>query len=506
MAGLALDLARSRGLNPARRPDPFRENHVHRTTRIALVLAVGGLALAPAWPAAGQGTAMRKLIDVLRADGTISESAYAALQAALAADEAAEADREVALSREAAEAASEAATVAAASLEHRVEREDYRPAVKRGRRSFTLVDEEEGFDLMIGGRIHADSVWYVEDDVQLSSSAELRRARIDLRGTVWRDWTFFAGFEFATGSVGLRGMSVTYRGLEPLRIQTGRLREPFGMDELTSSNYTTFLERDPVSDNLVPGRNIGLAVAASTDHWSSKAGVFWSNTSEGGDADGEIELDGSWALTARQTWAPINDERRVLHFGLAGSFRSGGDLGEARFRARWGSHVTDVRFLDTSTLEQIDRATLYGAELAGVLGPFSFQSEYIGARLRRDGLPTLDFEGYYAQASWFLTGESRSYYASRGVFGRVTPRSRFDLASRGSGAWELAARYSAFDLNSEEVIGGEQNLVTLGLNWYPNANVRFMLNYVKVLDVDRPGHTFDDDHPASVSVRSQIHF
>jgi phosphate-selective porin OprO/OprP len=479
---------------------------VHRRTRIALALAVGGLGLAAAWPAAGQGTAMRQLVEVLHADGTISPAAYEALQAALAADEAAFAAREETLAREVEQAASEAATTATAELEHRVEREDYRPAVKRGRRSFTLVDEEEGFDLMIGGRIHADSVWYMEDRVQLSSSAELRRARIDLRGTVWHDWTFSAGFDFASGSVGLRGMSLTYRGFEPVRIQTGRLREPFGMDELTSSNYTTFLERDPVSDNLVPGRNIGVAVSANTDHWSTKAGVFWSNTSEGGDSDGEIELDGSWALTARQTWAPVNDERRVLHFGLAGSYRSGGDLGEARFRARWGTHVTDVRFLDTGTVDDIHRGMLYGAELAGVLGPFSFQSEYIGARFQRDGLATLDFEGYYAQASWFLTGESRSYYASRGVFGRVTPRSRFDLASRAPGAWELAVRYSTFDLNSEEILGGEQNLVTLGLNWYPNANVRFMLNYVKVLDVDRPGHGFDDDQPAAVGVRSQIHF
>ena len=38
--------------------------------------------------------------------------------------------------------------------------------------------------------------------------------------------------------------------------------------------------------------------------------------------------------------------------------------------------------------------------------------------------------------------------------------------------------------------GGEQKIVSLGLNWYPNANVRFLADYQHV-DVDRlsPGGT-----------------
>ncbi len=38
------------------------------------------------------------------------------------------------------------------------------------------------------------------------------------------------------------------------------------------------------------------------------------------------------------------------------------------------------------------------------------------------------------------------------------------------------------------VRGGEQDIVTLGVNWYPNCNVRFMLNYL-LADIDRRAYS-----------------
>jgi phosphate-selective porin OprO/OprP len=59
----------------------------------------------------------------------------------------------------------------------------------------------------------------------------------------------------------------------------------------------------------------------------------------------------------------------------------------------------------------------------------------------------------------------------------------------------LALRFSHADFNFEEGIvgtaptansvrGGEQDIVTLGINWYATPNVKFMFNYLRV-DVDR---------------------
>jgi len=451
-------------------------------------------------PAVAASTAMNQLIDVLRADGTISHEAYEALQAALAADDAQR-------TTEVEEAAASASASVRDELKKEIDEATTNANLSHRGTSFRMNEDSNAFTLGIGGRVHVDNVWYGEDDVEFSSGAEVRRARIDIRGTVWDDWSFFAGFDMAPSLVALRGMGITFSGFERFKVNVGQVKEPFGLDEITGSNYTSFMERAPVSDILSPGRNIGAAISGSGDHWSSKAGIFWAENSLGGDLAGLSDRDGSWAVTGRQTFTPINEPRRVVHFGAAGSYRSGGDIGTIRYRARPGSHVTNVRLVNTGTITKADRTILYGAEFAASLGPFFLQSEYIGSRIERDsGMPTLDFDGYYAQASWYVTGESRPYKTSRALFGPIRPRRNFDLDEGGPGAWEVALRYSNFDLNSEEIEGGKQDLVTVGLNWYPNPNVRFMLNYVKVLDVDRRGSIFDDEQMSSIGLRSQITF
>lgn len=70
------------------------------------------------------------------------------------------------------------------------------------------------------------------------------------------------------------------------------------------------------------------------------------------------------------------------------------------------------------------------------------------------------------------------------------------------GAWEVAARCSSIDLFDGSVDGGEEDNVTVALNWYMNPNTRIMLNY-QYLDLDRD--TVSDDASA-VQARFQIDF
>jgi phosphate-selective porin OprO/OprP len=80
------------------------------------------------------------------------------------------------------------------------------------------------------------------------------------------------------------------------------------------------------------------------------------------------------------------------------------------------------------------------------------------------------------------------------VFRSVEPKSRW-------GAVELALRYSALDLLDENVLGGEQQDFTLGLNWYLNRNLRLMFNFVQV-DADLRG-TLETDRPRIYQMRLQ---
>ena len=49
----------------------------------------------------------------------------------------------------------------------------------------------------------------------------------------------------------------------------------------------------------------------------------------------------------------------------------------------------------------------------------------------------------------------------------------------GTGAWELAFRWSALDISTTpDAESGVQNDITLGVNWYWNPYTRMMFNYI----------------------------
>jgi phosphate-selective porin OprO/OprP len=90
------------------------------------------------------------------------------------------------------------------------------------------------------------------------------------------------------------------------------------------------------------------------------------------------------------------------------------------------------------------------------------------------------------------------------VFDRVSP-TRI-VGQGGGGAWELALRLSSLDLTDGALVGGEQRNLTAGVNWHLTPNVKLQANYIKVLDLDRPGHRNDGDEPSAYTVRAQVDF
>jgi phosphate-selective porin OprO/OprP len=85
-------------------------------------------------------------------------------------------------------------------------------------------------------------------------------------------------------------------------------------------------------------------------------------------------------------------------------------------------------------------------------------------------------------AAWSITGESRGY--KNGNFGYLEPAKPFSLKNGGWGAWELATRYSAADLDDGSFQGGELSNITVALNWYINTNFRILANYTRLLDIE----------------------
>lgn len=326
--------------------------------------------------------------------------------------------------------------------------------------------------LVAGGRLHLDGSAFsqsaaVADRSGASSGGfELRRAYLELGAVLFQELELRCMVDLARETsfrdVFVGGFSLFDIG----SIRAGYFKEPFGLEELTSSNDITFLERS-LTNALVPGRNLGVLTYApiGADRRATIAlGAFR-------EMDDELERGEGHAFTTRFTGLPVYEERgeRMIHLGASFSHRTPSD-DVVRFASRPESADATI-LVDTGSIPA-KRELRFGLEAAGVLGPFSLQAEYVGTRVETTGgARDPYFSSWYLQGSWVLTGERRSYRRNVGAFGRVHPDELF-------GAVELTARCSWIDLDSGSVHGGVLQDTTLGTNWYFTRHARILLNYV----------------------------
>jgi len=333
-----------------------------------------------------------------------------------------------------------------------------------------------------------------------------RRARFGIEGTMARDFNYRLLLEF--GGSGTEGPArindawIAYTGFAPFTFQLGAFSPAANMDDGTSPEDLPFLERASVSElsralGGADGR-IGLAIKANGARWMSSL-AFTTRTVN----DAEV-FDTQLAAVGRVGFLVATGADYNLHVGASGTYVfSPADQGSGtaprhplRFRDRPEIRVDSVRLIDTGSIDA-DNASVYGVEFGGNFRNFYLQGEHFWFNVERalpTTLPDPDFAGYYLQGSWIFSGESRRYNATTGSY--QSPRPTVPFSSGGGfGAWELAARYSRMDLDFMEGIqgtaasaasvrGGDQSVVTLGLNWYPNPNIKVMMNYI-LIDVDR---------------------
>lgn len=371
---------------------------------------------------------------------------------------------------------------------------DAREAVVETEGGLTIESADEAFAFALGGNLWIDGAAYDEDKTALGNGLELRRGRVKLEGRLFHDWGFQAEYDFAGNAAEVKDAYLAYAGLDDLTIKLGQFKVPFSLEEQTSGSKLTFMERALPVDALSPGRKLGLGLMSGGKTWSTAAGVFANAIGDDADDDG----DSGWSAATRATYAPIDRDAQLLHLGASLEYAPTNADDAVRYRTRPETHVTDQRLVDTDDLEQVTETLSWSLEGAGMVGPLSLQGEYLQVRAdRRATLPRLELDGWYVSASWLLTGEQRRYDAKQGRFEGVEPQGPY-------GAWELALRYSHIDLNDADVRGGEEQNLTLGLNWYLAENLRFMANYIWVnADPDRYGQ---QDRPGVLQIRAQLDF
>lgn len=339
----------------------------------------------------------------------------------------------------------------------------------------------------------------------LGFNTRARRAIIGAEGSLPGGFGYNVEFNFAQGTVDYEDVLLSYqRKGSPLKIQIGNFYPMSSLETVTSSKFTSFMERPSFTDAFNYNRRLGVSVALldpKTDRFTLTAGMFSqeiNNTSF---------VRTGWEVGARGTFSPKMGTTQ-LHFGISGHHRvNQRDAQGQQYRARPLLQTTDQRFVDAGTVAS-DGDDSVGLEFAAIHKGFHVAAEaqklwvrgYQPSNIvnspnnfttgtRYVGDPS--FEGGYAEVGYYLTGESRGYKG--GKFDRTKVLHPFDQG--GWGALQVNARVDYINLNQRVgtgpagtsvaanlaapyyINGGRQIAYMADLVWSPMDYVRFTAQY-----------------------------
>lgn len=394
-----------------------------------------------------------------------------------------------------------------------------------------FADADDGWSFKVRGRLMIDTAYtsipdnYVANR-NLGFNTRVRRFRIGVEGAIPGGFGYKAEADFANAAVGFGDVILTYAPTGKIfGVTLGNHESLNGMEQITSSRWSSFIERGQGNDAFGNTRRLGLSlnVHSKDNLFRFDTGLFAAHS-----IDASLDNDG-WIGAARMTYAPYVGPGFV-HMGLNFQHREfqSNDAGVAstsvgapstnqiaRYRARPFLQTTDVRYVDTGNFAA-KSDNIFGAELYGV-----FKSLHVGGEAqyvkvnaysagdRATGLdafnggsvvtPTGDpsfFSGFF-EAGYFLTGETRGY--KNGLWDRTKVLN--PLNKGGSGAFQLTGRVDYLDLDTNKLKngatnnfatgtstlaalntrlgrGGKQTGYLFGLTWIPVDYVRFLVNYI----------------------------
>jgi len=333
----------------------------------------------------------------------------------------------------------------------------------------------------------------------LSSGQNFRRVQLGIQGKAFGDWSYQFNYDFG-GSSGtespgrIQAAYVEYDGLAPFAMRIGAFPASAGLEDNTSAADTMFLERNAPAElarNIAGGDGRdGIGVIYASDRVYGAVTYTGNKIADAGSFDEQQAVLGRLSGVAynSDTAKVVVSANSTYVFKVADTTAGPNAPRTMTFAAAPELTVdnTGAKLVSTGALNA-EQVLQWGLETGGQWKNFYGQAGYFGFDVAgRGGAANAAFGGWYTQASWVLTGESRVYNSASGAFGNPKPAAPFAFDGVNWGALEIAARYSDLDLNDRAGVigspmpaggirGGDQRIVTFGLNWYPNSEIRFAL-------------------------------
>jgi phosphate-selective porin len=299
-----------------------------------------------------------------------------------------------------------------------------------------------------------------------------------------------------------RDVYVDYRQFDAIRVQGGRFKLPFSLDENTSGTNLDFVYRSLAATHLAPGRDRGVMVHGrfADEAIAYEAGVFAHDGDNVLPRDAE-QTRGSRTFAGRVIVRPADTLR-------AGVAWTEGDVSAGISAIRGRTPFRDHFFPGEMWVAGARRRL--GVEAQWLPGPFSLQGEYmrlteerLGQSVEDGDLPPVAASGWYVSGTWAITGDRKA----RGLDSPRNP-----LFDGGFGAVELAGRIEALAFGegpapgastsprAEVPLGNRDRVLTLGVNWYLNRWIKVQANIVR----DEIRHPEQGPVPEATSFWSQV--
>ena len=354
---------------------------------------------------------------------------------------------------------------------------------KEPARSLVKWNHYEGqfFSIRLGGGVLLDYATYAQDansqqQFDLTPEFKVRDARMLLKGRLKfkRQVTWSTGlmYDGPSGKWLVRETGIMVDVPEIWgNIFVGRSKEGFSLNKVMVGYAGWTMERATINDATIP-------ILADGIKWLGyvpRKRLLW-NLGFYGDA---ISVGQSFStyrnqVAGRVAWLPLMsaDGGRLLHVGVSGRVGKPKD-DTLQLRSRPEAFPAPY-FLDTGKFAATS-TTMIGTEVYYRPGPFLFGTEYFvqKADAPQSGNPL--FHGGDVVATWLVTGETRSYNTRGGFFNQISPART--VFQGGPGAWEIVARFSYTDLDSQAIHGGTFWRLTPMVNWYLSDHLRLEMAY-----------------------------
>ncbi len=308
---------------------------------------------------------------------------------------------------------------------------------------------------------------------------ELEEFRLGFKSK-FDNYVIKADISLSGTKVAIKDLYVRYNQTNS-NLTVGNGYEPYSLDMISSTNALRFNQSAGSTLASTNGRRLGVTYQYFRPKYYVGVGVYSNNDLK----SVSTNYVNSYALTGRFAYRDLRSTNRLLHIGVATSYRTA-DNSDSNRKSVSSIGITSLfgESVASTTLED------FGAEHKGMIELLStwdkcmVQGEYYinNYKTRYDNFTT---HGGYAQFAYLLIGDGFNYDQSVAAVGRP----------KGGRSLELVARVNYITLNDKEaqIYGGGHSDISIGANYYINKYIGVKINLGYLVSQEHSSQFYSDD-------------